>query len=259
MHEENCFVTLTYDDDHLPADGSLDPDHVRLWLYRFRKALRPKRIRFFAVGEYGEGGKREINPHYHVSVFGISGLSLVSYGGRVITVAQLVIETWGKGIESPTYEFNERTASYVAGYTTKKLTEAGHPKLGGRHPEFMRSSRRPGLGVDAMRVVAEQLVQSGHMEDDVPRVLKLGRKNIPLGRFMLKKLREFAGMSPDAIQKVKDAISYERSLEMQALFKVHGDDSAVPTFKSAHVKEVHQRVLNAEARYKIWDRKKESL
>lgn len=251
VHEENCFVTLTYAPEKLPVDGSLCPRDLQLWLKRCRKAVHPLRFRYFAVGEYGDGTERA---HYHASLFGVSGFTVI--GNKLFS--KIAEETWGLG-HVMVAEFNEKTAQYVAGYTTKKLTEFGHPKLKGRHPEFMRSSRRPGLGVDAMRVVAEQLRASGHMDVDVPHSLKLGRKNIPLGRFMLKKLREFAGMSDAEIQAVKDAISHERSLEMQALFAVHGEDEETPTFKKAHVKEVAQRVLNAEARYKLWDKKKGSL
>lgn len=257
LHEENCFVTLTYSDSELPPNGNLVPKDAQLWLKRFRKIISPRKVRYFLVGEYGD---ETFRPHYHLSLFGVGGLTLLPVFGGFNSVAAIIESTWGKGI-SHTVEFNERTAQYVAGYTTKKLTTAGDPRLKGRTPEFMRSSRRPGLGVDAMKIVAQQLLATNNLSEDVPHSLKLGRKNIPLGRFMLKKLREFAGMSPDAIQKVKDAISYERSLEMHALFKTHGDSSVDPAFTStkAHIKEVSQRVLNAEARYKLWDKKRGTL
>lgn len=61
------FVTLTYDDGHLPSSGSLDKRDCQLFLKRFRKALpRGTRIRYFLAGEYGGQFGR---PHYHMFLF----------------------------------------------------------------------------------------------------------------------------------------------------------------------------------------------
>ena len=69
LHERNCFLTLTFDDLHLPASGSVNVRDVQLFLKRFRKALtyRNMKIRFFACGEYGD---KNLRPHYHLIIFG---------------------------------------------------------------------------------------------------------------------------------------------------------------------------------------------
>jgi len=65
-HEANSFVTLTYDDAHLPPGGSLRPgDMVKFWK-RLRAALGRK-VRYFHCGEYGEQLGR---PHHHALIFG---------------------------------------------------------------------------------------------------------------------------------------------------------------------------------------------
>ena len=65
-HEFNTFLTLTYDDVHLPADQSLKTEHLTNFFKRLRyKVDYP--IRYYAVGEYGEETER---PHYHVALFG---------------------------------------------------------------------------------------------------------------------------------------------------------------------------------------------
>lgn len=253
LHAENCFVTLTYRDADLPPGGALVPSHLQLWLKRFRKAIYPRKVRFFAVGEYSHDASREWNPHYHLSLFGVSGLSdWVGSRQRLEGCAVEIAATWPYG-NIDCKEFNERTAQYVAGYTVKKLTAGDDPRLDGRPPEFMRSSRRPGLGVDAMRLVAHQLVSGKHVVGDVPHALKLGRKSVPFGRFLLKKLRVASGMSPDEIQKAKDSISFERSIEMHSLFKEVGAYEGNQTVKYAEIPLVAQRILNAETRYKLWD------
>lgn len=54
LHEHNCFLTLTFDDDHLPSDHSVHVRDVQLFLKRLRKSLGDVKVRFFACGEYGE-------------------------------------------------------------------------------------------------------------------------------------------------------------------------------------------------------------
>ena len=37
LHADNCFLTLTYSEEHLPRDGSLHIKHVQDFLKRLRK------------------------------------------------------------------------------------------------------------------------------------------------------------------------------------------------------------------------------
>ena len=68
-HKESVFITLTYDPEHLPENGSLVKSDVQKFLKRLRKRLGVERVRYFLCGEYGELGNR---PHYHLIVFGLS-------------------------------------------------------------------------------------------------------------------------------------------------------------------------------------------
>ena len=63
------FVTLTYDEKHLPTDASLNKKHIQDYLKRLRKRDGTNTIRYFAVGEYGSNYGR---PHYHVILFNCS-------------------------------------------------------------------------------------------------------------------------------------------------------------------------------------------
>ncbi|AXB22582.1 replication initiation protein [Alces alces faeces associated microvirus MP15 5067] len=65
------FVTLTYDDEHLPENGSLVKKDLTDFFKRLRRDLEPLNIKYFACGEYGENTMR---PHYHAIIFGV-GLS----------------------------------------------------------------------------------------------------------------------------------------------------------------------------------------
>jgi len=73
MHEasqwdNNVFVTLTYDDEHLPEDQGLDVSEFQRFAKRLRKARPDDKVRYFHCGEYGEQLQR---PHYHALVFNV--------------------------------------------------------------------------------------------------------------------------------------------------------------------------------------------
>lgn len=62
-HKESCFITLTYKNNPV----TLIKRDYQLFLKRLRKKIQPKKIKYFACGEYGSKGKR---PHYHLIIFG---------------------------------------------------------------------------------------------------------------------------------------------------------------------------------------------
>lgn len=148
MHEENVFLTLTYDEAHLPAGGSLQVADCQLFMKRLRSRISPAKIRFFLCGEYGEKLSR---PHYHALIFGHDFPDKRQAGKRgdhVLYESRVLDEVWGLGgarIGSVSFE----TASYVANYATKKIVgspEVVNAHYQGRKPEFLLMSRRPGLG-----------------------------------------------------------------------------------------------------------------
>lgn len=154
LHEENCFVTLTYDDAHLPKDGSLDaPDPRREYcgafgnfMKRLRKEISPRKVRYYHVGEYGEVNGR---PHYHALLFGWSPsdkkLFTVRKGFSVFT-SDLLRATWGDGLHE-VGSVTQQSASYVARYLKKRITGSwAKAKYGKRAPEYGTMSRNPGIG-----------------------------------------------------------------------------------------------------------------
>lgn len=253
-HEHNAFCTLTYNSECLPRDGSLQPADLSGFIKRLRSRLDPVRFRFFGVGEYGDGADQR--PHYHLSLFGVSGRTSVLGPSRVqhFGVSEAVFEAWGKGF-TDVQEFTAATAQYVCGYVTKKLTSKGDPRLGNRAPEFARMSLRPAIGTEAMRVIASQLAASGYIDtlSDVPHELRVGNRTLPLGRTMLRKLREAVGYTQGYLDHVKSKISHERSLELLAVFAADASGEEVPTFRKSYSKEVAQRILQLEARSKIYE------
>lgn len=160
LHEDNCFITLTYNDDTLPENGTLVLADLQKFLKRLRawySRVHSRRVRFYACGEYGDTLKRA---HYHALLFGLRFEDQVYYGKSksgqdVYTSAQLTA-LWEKGnayVGAMTYE----TANYVAQYCLKKVDGEQRHKKGHylvltsdgvvfeRLPEFSTMSRRPGI------------------------------------------------------------------------------------------------------------------
>ena len=164
-HEQSCFITLTYSDDHLPWDGSLSQSHFTAFLKALRTEIKrkpiygSKTVKFFGCGEYGEHPQTGLlnRPHYHLCLFGIDFPDKELYKekeGILTWTSPRLEEIWGKGF-CTTGDMNFDTAAYTARYVTKKITgdkayqhyQFEHPITGQTihlEPEFQRQSR--GLG-----------------------------------------------------------------------------------------------------------------
>ncbi|AXH77424.1 MAG: replication initiator protein [Microviridae sp.] len=152
LHEDNCFITLTYDDDHLAllpgADDnqpSLYPRHFVLFMKRLRKEYG-EGLRFFQCGEYGDNTFR---PHHHALLFNLrfpdQRLWNSQSSSRTYT-SESLNKLWGHGF-CTIGEVNFASASYVARYSMKKVFgPEAESWYQGRVPEYLTMSRRPGIG-----------------------------------------------------------------------------------------------------------------
>lgn len=154
FHSSNCFLTLTYDDEHIrwssiTGEQTLFKRDLQLFMKRLRKYVFPLKVRFFACGEYGDITFR---PHYHVILFGFDfpdkRLYKLSSAGFPYYISDTLNKLWSLGyclVANVTFD----SCAYVARYVTKKLNgEAGKLKYEGIQPEFINMSRRPGIGSD---------------------------------------------------------------------------------------------------------------
>ena len=79
LYPENSFLTLTYDDAHLPVGRTLVKSDFQDFMKRLRKSIVPKRVRYYHCGEYGEKFQR---PHYHALLFGYSSPDRIIFSKR---------------------------------------------------------------------------------------------------------------------------------------------------------------------------------
>lgn len=159
LYDHNCFLTLTYDDQHLPRDLSLNHRHFQLFMKRLRRRFfssTESGVRYYMCGEYGEARGR---PHYHCILFNFhfkDQLFYSSRGGHNIYTSRTLDDLWQLGncmIGAVTFE----SASYVARYCVDKITGPDAEKHYNlldkttgeyfhRKPEYTKSSNRPGIG-----------------------------------------------------------------------------------------------------------------
>jgi len=147
LHPKSSFVTLTYEDRHLPPNNSLRKKDIQDFIKRLR-FFSETPLRYYLCGEYGTETKR---PHYHICLFGEDFSSdrklwKTTPLGHKLYNSQSLSDRWTFGhavIGDLTFE----TAAYTARYVTKKITGAIAPEhYGLREPEFSLMSRRPGIG-----------------------------------------------------------------------------------------------------------------
>lgn len=153
MYQDNCFVTLTFDDEHLPkmcplTEGgySLVRKHTQDFMKRLRQKFSDRRIRVYGCGEYGEKLGR---PHYHFCLFNIDFFDRLRWkkvNGFWYYNSPTLSSLWTYG-HSVVTDFSFETAAYVARYCTKKLNgDLADSHYRGRLPEFSVFSNRPGIG-----------------------------------------------------------------------------------------------------------------
>lgn len=229
-HDSTYFLTLTYDDEHLPLKSrycheyvddstgevlsvpvaTLSLDDVQRWKKRLAKAWSKrsdKPLRFYGCGEYGDTTMR---PHYHFLVFGLDLTDdeltyyKTSAAGKINSTlynCDWITKTWGNGhvvIGKGTFE----SAGYIARYVLKKRGAIDKQFYldNGLLPPFINMSRRPGIGLPYLERVSEVIVNDDGI-DDIHISTANGGKTIRISGYMLDKL---SVVYPEIVTKVKD-------------------------------------------------------
>lgn len=183
--EHNYFITLTYDEEHLPIyetfkyidedqqetiykndgtwTGTLEPEHVNTFINSLRKYMKREKnhtgIKYYYCGEYGNESKTGMGyrPHYHIILMNcpldISQFydwHLDNKHKKLHWKSKELNHYWDKGlVDVAEVEWNN--CAYVARYCMKKLKvrdkyTVQNYAMQGKIPEYVRMSRRPGIG-----------------------------------------------------------------------------------------------------------------
>lgn len=234
QHESSSFVTLTYSDEHLPTNGSLDKFAMANFVKRLRFRLSPNKVRYFGVGEYGDITFR---PHYHLALFGTDD-------------ADSIRASWKFG-HVHVGTLTRQSAQYICGYVTKRMTSVRDERLQGRYPEFARMSLKPGIGGDAIDPIGSfSTSEVGSRvllrDSDVPAVIRADGAVWPLGRYLRSRIRMQCGIVDG---KQPQSIGDARELELVNLYKT-------PDGRIQRENQRLQDARRAKARVKISQSKK---
>lgn len=233
LWDHNTFITLTYDEEHLPNAGHLEPDALQRFFKRLRRhrerhrgslAGDPRRsIRYFACGEYGEKNQR---PHYHAILFNVGFPDRLRVGGtssEPLYESETLASLWTDG-QARLGDATPAAANYIAQYSLKKQYQPDDPQWG-RHrvrlidpetgedlgirtrykkqPPFLRMSLKPAIGYTWLDKFKEDL-RNGYLIHD-------GQKTgIP--RSYIQKLKSSEDMLDD---QIRTEIEYYKSLTPQ--------------------------------------------
>lgn len=159
-HEQSWFVTVTYDDDHLPFNvdclsgeltgkSTLCKADFQKFIKRIRKNYRyDNHISYLCAGEYGD---LSLRPHGHFLLFGLKLDDLEFYKntslGYPLYTSEFLNKCWPFGfvIVAPvTYE----SCAYVARYTMKKAGDNKEDFYDDYliEKEFLLCSLKPAIG-----------------------------------------------------------------------------------------------------------------
>jgi hypothetical protein len=279
MHEKHTFpdaifVTLTYDNEHLPANGTLVEDHFRLFMKRLRKKYKGIKsitmpngqiqnpIRYYMAGEYGSERGR---PHYHAIIYNwrphdevmCKQTPVNKVGDEFFTSKQLV-KLWSYGYVNYS-EVTQESCNYVAQYIMKKVGgemaqdhykryvepytdhETGeildHIML---KPEFSAMTTQPGIGYFFYQKYPEML----HPDIDRTSVnSKKGIKQVAVPRYYLKQLQKTNEHQAHLVtEKRRDKMEAAEALDYKRI------QDGLPSEKSTERREVKRIVRDAKTK-----------
>lgn len=231
LHDKNSFLTLTYDDEHLPVDKCLSKERVQKFFKDFRNEWK---VRYFLAGEYGEDSGR---PHYHVAAFGIDQTTRCFSDLKYDPVHKIWrgrLKYWPDG-HVAVGTLTNASINYISKYILKKLG-ADQERDDGRTKEFRLMSLRPGLGADFLHQNEASLKARG--------TYVLGDQEVPLPRYFIDRLFNWTEKR-------------DRSRAMEQEFYDEYKKSVLNgTFQ--HV-DLHQLALNKAAVARLYGGKKGSV
>lgn len=168
------FVTLTYNNDNLifaDDEPCLYKRHLQLHFKRLRKALEPRSLKYYAVGEYGDHGNEVTpygRPHFHYILF---------YRGKCdrFKLMNLIKDNWPYGQETRVYPVNG-----AQGYVTKYILKFDRREH--MVPPFSMISHGIGIGY-----LSDAMIKY-HRDNLINYAIKPGGYKVKLPRYYQDKI-----------------------------------------------------------------------
>lgn len=237
FHDQACFVTLTFDDDHLPKKG-VEKSDLQDFFKRLRSRLAynnhdPPALSYLACGEYGS---RTFRPHYHAIIFGWCPSDCKYFftdsGSKSNVYKSDELQSlWKFGFVTVGLDVSYECCNYVARYVVKKQTqeEISDVFFEKNNKPFLLSSRRPALGRRYLERYSEEVLRSGE-------VIVPGRFRSKVPRYYEKYAEE---KNPEKWLKVKK----RRRKIMKSRFKSETDMYDQLSVKSVYLTERTKKIM----------------
>ncbi len=194
------FLTLTYDDEHVPPNGSLVKSDFQKYIKRIRKA--GLKFKYYGVGEYGETTHR---PHYHAILIG------VHYGCHL--THQILTDKWDLGFIK-IGDVKSASIYYVTNYICNKWI--GDASIDSDNTVLSHSGSSEPLE-EAFQVVSQGLGKDfalNHLTvDKTERVMYYKGKKVPLLPYYAKKIEDVQRGS--VLKMIMSDIEYLESEEVK--------------------------------------------
>nr|WAE43499.1 MAG: replication initiator protein [Microviridae sp.] len=235
-----CFVTLTYDDQHIPWCKSLVKSDLQKFFKRLRKSLEPtdRKIRYFACGEYGDITQR---PHYHMIIF---GLSLSPTDKKYIISAWPFCDWNNPHILHKSFGIAEPDSiNYVSAYIEKKLSgKLGIKEYAEQNRESVFKISSLGIGRDYAYTNAESI--------KINEYLTMNGTKMSIPRYYLKKLEiEVDKFNPHILAKQKEVNNiYTGHAVPDSMLELLSDNRTITKLKSKINDARKQHDKNLQAR-----------
>lgn len=211
-YKKKCFITLTFDNKKLIDTNSksykyganasflwnieYSKKYVTKFIKRLREKIKPIKIKYFKVGEYGDKNHR---PHYHLIIFGYNFdkdrvKAEVSKSGKEQFFSEELEELWACG-RTRIQDLNNKNIAYISQYSVKKMKikdeetfkknyipeiiniETGAIKWKYKYKTSMSYSNRAKMNAKWIRKRPEQ-IQKGYLTDQDGHKYKIPRSYI---------------------------------------------------------------------------------
>lgn len=248
-YECNFWITLTYDDEHLPIaekmtygeevfqnygdeiwlTGTLVPEDITKFLKSLRKNYERKGhkgIKYYLCGEYGEKGKR---PHYHIIFMNLPLDISQFYDSHIDSnykahwKSKEIEKYWDKGLID-ICELEWSNAAYTARYCAKKLFKTISDRqyaVNGKIPEFVRMSK--GIAKEYFLEHKKNIIKQDGV---IAKTVKGNITKVKMPRYYLKMIEK---ENPELYNNIKKSRKYlaERTRKMKQQLSDYTDKEQI--------------------------------
>lgn len=252
MHENNIFLTLTYNQENLRSTKLIYSD-----FQNFMKRLRHtqnQKIPLMVTGEYGELNKR---PHFHALLFNYrpedEQYKYTTDRGDKVSTSQILSDLWSKG----NIEYGDVTidsANYVARYAAKKLVH-GKDQEHDFHP-IHKTSSRYGIGRSWIEVYYKHALQNGFVLLPNGQKAKVPRYYIDWAKRYQNELWHY--YMHEVLPKIQKNAELQTIKEMEEYEKNEADPASFlgdKEIKSGKLKRSHVKEKILASKFKLLQEK----